>query len=76
MTTRIADDFDHIKSRMEEIAKEREGAKVYIEAAKEVEPLEKTAGQPMMYMGWDIYAPWRPGALNDAARDYLATHGT
>lgn len=51
MTTRIADEYEYIKARMEEIKAER--AIQHDEAP--AEPKEATS---QIYLGWDIYAPY------------------
>lgn len=61
MTTNLADDYSYIKSRMEEIARERASAPAEHEMQTAVENyLGGDASEPehlMPYLGFDIYAP-------------------
>ena len=53
----IADDHLSIKSRMEELSKERE--RLLADPVADV-PEEPKQIQHQTYLGWDIYAPYNP----------------
>lgn len=50
----IADDYESIRTRMEEIAAER------LHRVLEVPIENQEVDRPQTYMGWDIYAPFSP----------------
>ena len=54
MTTKIADDYEYIRARMEEIKAERNAIPT---EAPTKQYLDGEAKEPTTYMGWDIYPP-------------------
>ena len=59
MSVKIADEYEYIKARMEEIKAERDNpAREQPTAANYIAPAVDP--EPTTYMGWDIYAPYVP----------------